>query len=264
VRLHLHEWGDPSAPTIVCVHGITAQGTRFQRLARERLTPHWHVVAPDLRGHGVSGYEPPWSLEQHLDDLLESVPADARLWVGHSFGGRLVLELAARHPERIERGVLLDPALWVPPAYALERAEDARIDHSFGSVEEAVDGRYAERSVFVAPRELVEEDYRTHLAEGDDGRLRLRFSRSAVIAAFGEMSRTPPQAPLTVPLLAARALASDVCPPVLLDAYCEVAGPLLETAELPGGHIVVWDALAETAAAIESFFAGPAARTPTQ
>jgi lipase len=211
------------------------------------------VVAPDLRGHGRSGWEPPWSLEQHLADLLESVPEDARLWVGHSFGGRLVLELAAGAPERVEGGVLLDPAIWVPPHYALERAEDMRADRSFGSVEEAVEARLAEGSVFRAPRELVEEDFRAHLARGDDGRLRLRFSRSAVIAAYGEMSRTPPQGRLAVPLLAARAVQANVCPPELLDAYRETAGERLEAAELPGGHIVMWDALSETADAIEGF-----------
>jgi lipase len=260
MRLHLHEWGDPAAPTVVCLHGITAHGGRYDRLARERLARRWHVVAPDLRGHGRSEYEPPWSLEQHLEDLLESVPPDARLWVGHSFGGRLVLELAARHPERIDRGVLLDPALWVPPHHALEQAEAARADRSYASVEEAVEARLADGSVFRAPRELVEEDFAAHLAPGDDGRLRPRYARSAVIAAWGEMSRTPPQQPLTVPLLAARAVEADVCPPVLLDAYRETAGDLLETAELPGGHIVMWDAFTETAAAIERFL-GDTART---
>jgi lipase len=168
MRLHLHEWGDPAAPVLVCVHVVTAHGARFRRLAEERLARRFRVVAPDLRGHGRSGYEPPWSLEQHLDDLLETVPADARLWVGHSFGGRLVLELAHRHPERIERGVLLDPAIWVPPPHAANEAEQARADVSYATVAEAVDARYASGSLHGAPRELVEEDFREHLDRGDD------------------------------------------------------------------------------------------------
>ena len=253
MRLHLHEWGDPGAPTLVCLHGIMAHGERYRRLAEDRLAHRFHVVAPDLRGHGRSGYEPPWSLEQHIDDLLESVPEDAQLWVGHSFGGRIVLELAHRRPERIERGILLDPPLWVPPGYALGRAEETRGDRSFATVEEAVEERLAGGTVFGAPRELVEEDYRAHLERGEDGRLRTRFSRSAVIAAWGEMARTPPQERLTVPLLVVRAVQAEVCPPPLLEAYRETVGPLLEATDVPGGHIVMWDALAETADAIESF-----------
>lgn len=217
------------------------------------------MVAPDLRGHGLSGYEPPWSLEQHLEDLLESVPEDARLWVGHSFGGRLLLELAHRSPERVDRGVLLDPALWVPPSYALEQAEAARYDRSFASVEEAVSMRLVDGTVHGAPRELLAEDFAAHLTVGADGRLRPRFSRSCVIALWSEMSRTPPQRRLEVPLLLARAVEAAVCPPVLVEAYRETVGELLETTELPGGHIVFWDALEETADAIEHFLgAAPA------
>jgi lipase len=253
MRLQFEEWGDPALPTVVCVHGITAHGRRFERLARNRLARRFHVVAPDLRGHGRSGAEPPWTIEQHLDDLLEAAPAEARLWVGHSFGGRLVLELAARRPDRIDRGVLLDPAIWVPPQHALERAEDTCRDRSFASVGEAVDARLAEGTVFSAPRALLEEDFEAHLAAADDGRLRLRCARSVVVAAYSELSRTPPQERLTVPLLVARAARSDVCPPVLVEAYRETAGDLLEATELPGGHIVMWDALDETADAIEGF-----------
>jgi lipase len=255
MRLHVHEWGDPAAPTLVCVHGITSHGARFERLALDRLAQRFHVVAPDLRGHGHSGWEPPWSIDQHLDDLLETVSGDARLWVGHSFGGRLVLELAFRRPDLVDRGVLLDPALWVPPHYALEQAEDARIDRSYASVEDAVDRRLADGTIFGAPRELLDEDFRAHLEPSPDGRLRSRFTRSAVVAAWGEMSVPPPQQPLEVPLLVASAREAEVCPPFLVEAYRETAGALLESTLLPGGHIVMWDALTETADAIERFLA---------
>ena len=99
--LQLHEWGDPGAPPVVCVHGVNAHGRRFRRLAEERLADRYRVLAPDLRGHGGSEWDPPWTIATHVHDLLETVD-DAGVrgadWVGHSFGGRLVLEwrLAAR------------------------------------------------------------------------------------------------------------------------------------------------------------------------
>jgi lipase len=250
MRLHVNEWGDPAAPTVVCLHGVTSHGLRFRRVA-ERLAGRFHVVAPDLRGHGRSEYEPPWTLEQHLEDVLETVPDDARLWVGHSFGGRLVLELAFAHPERVERGVLLDPAIWVPGRYALGGAERARTPQAWTTLDEAVEARLA--SDPGSPRALVEEDYREHLETGEDGLLRPRVCPSAVVAVWGEMARVPPQGRLRVPLLVVRALAADVCPEPLLEAYRGTAGELLEATTVPGGHIVMWDALDETVAAIESF-----------
>ena len=72
--LHTHEWGDATAPPLVCLHGVTAHGERFRRLALERWT-RFRVVAPDLRGHGRSGYEPPWGFETHVADIVETIDA---------------------------------------------------------------------------------------------------------------------------------------------------------------------------------------------
>jgi lipase len=73
MRLHVHEWGDPDAPTVVCLHGVSAHGRRFRKLAEERLAYHFRVLAPDLRGHGRSSYEPPWGIATQLADVIETV-----------------------------------------------------------------------------------------------------------------------------------------------------------------------------------------------
>src|SRR6266576_2650399 len=126
MRLHVRSWGDPEAPPLVCLHGVTGHGERFRRLAEQRWGERFHVLAPDLRGHGRSGYEPPWTISTHVADLIETVDAlgiGRADWVGHSFGGRLVLELAARDPERIRRAVLLDPAIQILPHIALAASD---------------------------------------------------------------------------------------------------------------------------------------------
>jgi pimeloyl-ACP methyl ester carboxylesterase len=86
VRLHVRTWGDPSAPRVVCLHGVQAYGGRFRRLAEERLASHYHVEAPDLRGHGLSEWSEPWTIETHVADVVETVSEPA-VWIGHSFGG---------------------------------------------------------------------------------------------------------------------------------------------------------------------------------
>src|SRR2546430_13782894 len=147
MRLHLHEWGDGDAPALVCLHGVSAHGRRFRRLAEERLARRFRVLAPDLRGHGLSGYEPPWNIATHLDDVLETVDAAGverpAAWLGHSFGARLLLELCALAPDRIERAILLDPAIQILPHVGLDFAEEAARDRSFQSAEAAIEARLA-------------------------------------------------------------------------------------------------------------------------
>jgi lipase len=251
VRLHVHEWGDPAAPALVCLHGVTSYGGRFRCLA-ERLADRYHVVAPDLRGHGRSSWEPPWDVEAHLEDVLETVPADSRVWVGHSFGGRLAAELAARDPDRVERLVLLDPALQILPHVALDMAELERADVSYASVEDAVQARYDSGRVLLAPRELVVESDRDHLDPDPDGRLRYRYCKSAVIAAWSVMA-SPPPPPARVPTLLVLGAQSWLTLDDQIAAYETALGDLLQVVTVPGGHTVYWDALAETSSALEAF-----------
>lgn len=256
--LHHVEWGDPGAPALVCLHGVNAHARRFRRLA-ERLGGRFRVVAVDLRGHGESAWEPPWDLETHLDDLHETLRAlgigDAD-WIGHSFGGRLLLELVADRPEVVRRAVLLDPAVWVPPHVALARANDERRDRAYTSPEDAVERRYAESRLRSTPRELVEEEVEAHLVRGEDGRWRYRYCQSAVVAAFGEMAKPPPPfETVQVPTLVVRGQESDVVPEVVVEVLREGI-PDLEVATVPGGHIVMWDAFEETAQALERFLDG--------
>jgi lipase len=259
VLLHVHEWGDRAAPPLVCLHGVMGHGRRFRRLVEERLADRFHVLAPDLRGHGRSRWEPPWDLATHLGDLLETVAAAgvARAsWLGHSFGGRLVLELASLEPERIERAVLLDPAVQVPPTKGLSEAERERADKSFATVEEAIEQRIETAPLHSTPRELLEEEMSEHLVRSPDGRLRYRYCQSAVVAAWSEMcTESPPFEQARVPTLVVLAERSDLVTVEQLEAWRDALGDLLDVVRVPGGHIVLWDAYEETAGAVEDFLA---------
>jgi lipase len=253
VRLHLHEWGDPAAPAVVCLHGVTSHGGRFRYLA-ERLADRYHVVAPDLRGHGRSPVEPPWDVGAHLEDVLDSVPEGARIWVGHSFGGRLAAELAARDPDRVGRLVLLDPALQVLPHVALDLAEAERGDVSYASVEDAVQARYDSGRVLRAPREMVLAAEGDHLERGPDGRLRHRYCKSAVIAAWSVMASAPPD-PADIPTLIVVGERSWLTLDEQVEAYRAALGDRVRVVTVPGGHTVYWDALDETTEALAAFLA---------
>lgn len=258
MSLTVHAWGPLHAPRVVCLHGVTMYGGHFETLAEDWLARDRRVLAPDLLGHGSSPYEPPWSIGAHLEAILEAVGREPAAWVGHSFGGRVAFELAAREPRLVERLVLLDPAIHVPPHVALFAAEHTCRDRSYTSVAEAVERRYEESVLHGAPRELVEADLRRHLVLEEDGRWRYRYSPAAVIAAYGEMAAPPPpfgavHAPTLLVLGAHSYLPYDH----LLDSHRAAAGDRLAIVTVDGGHSVLWDALEETGAAIAAFLAEP-------
>jgi lipase len=252
VTLALYEWGDPGAPRVVCLHGVRNHGRHFAPLAA-RL-PGYHVLAPDLLGHGSSPWEPPWDIPTHCDAVVETVDARQAILIGHSFGGRLAFELAARAPKLVPKLVLLDPAILLPVHVALAAAENARPTKSFVSFEELVEARYVESQLHFAPHELVVEDLAVHVETGDDGRVRYRYCQSAVVAAYGEMASPPPPFErVRVPTLLVLGERSYLPYDHLLDAHRAALGDLLEVVVVPGGHSVTWDALEETSAAIGAF-----------
>lgn len=255
MRLNLHEWGDPRAPAVVCVHGVSAHGRRFRRLAEEWLASHLRVLAPDLRGHGRSGYDPPWDVRTHLEDLLETASAagvETAAWVGHSFGGRLVVELCARAPERVESVALLDPAIQILPHVGRDFAEEAAKDRSFATADEAIEARLANGAS--TPRELLEEEAREHLVTSADGRLRWRYSPPAAVTAYSELcTQPPPPSVVRVPALLVHASQFGLVREEQRAEYAAELGEQLELVAVPGGHDVYWDAYEETAGAVESF-----------
>ena len=251
MRLHVHEWGDPVAPAVVCLHGVTGHGERFKRLAEERWTD-FHVIAPDLRGHGRSEWEPPWTIPTQLADLVETVAAlgiERADWVGHSYGGRLVLEMAAAHPELVRRAVLLDPAIQPLPGPSQHLAETELDGGVYPSAEEYIEQRLA--SSDLTRREDVEADIAQHFDTLPDGGIRRRTSQPAVVSIYGELVAPPPP-PETlrgIPTLLLYAPNFGLVRDEQIAAY----NGAVEVVAVPGMHMVMWDAFDETATAVGDF-----------
>jgi pimeloyl-ACP methyl ester carboxylesterase len=101
--------GDP----VVLLHGWGASSQSLAGVAA-CLAPAFRVLAVDLPGFGWSQAPPvAWGTGDYADHvrrLLDEIRiADAAL-LGHSFGGRIAIRLATRHPERVERLVLVASA----------------------------------------------------------------------------------------------------------------------------------------------------------
>jgi len=253
MKLHTYEWGDPESPLVVCLHGVTGHGLRFRKLAEERLANRFHVVAADLRGHGHSTWDEPWDLATHVADLLETFEQPA-YWIGHSFGGRLTMQVAAARPELVRRAVLLDPAIFLPSPHSHQLAAEALQQESYDSVDEAVEARIVRSGLAHTPREILEEEFAHHAFVADDGRLHLRYSARTVSDAYLEMGTPPPPfETLGVPSLVVVGALSVVVLAGQLELYRRALGDLMTVEVVPGGHSVLWDAFDETAAAIDAF-----------
>lgn len=250
--LHVSEWGDPQGEPLVCLHGVTGYAAVFQRLAEERWSDR-RVLAFDLRGHGRSGWDPPWTFATHVEDLAqttEELGLSTADWIGHSFGGRLVLELAAVHPHLVRRAALLDPAIQLLPHVALAVADLERREPVYGSAEEYVEERLL---VYPAsPRAAIEHEAAQHLELQRDGSLRRRTCQAAAVSIYGELASAPPApSTLAAETLLLYAPAYGLVRPDQVEAYQAAMGDRLRVVEVPGLHIVQWDAFDEVAAAVE-------------
>lgn len=250
-------WGSAGGECVVCVHGIGQHGGIFAELGERLAQRGHHVVALDIRGHGDSGREPPWDVGTHVADIfetLDSLGVERPTWVGHSFGGRVVVTAVARAPQRARRLVLLDPAIQVPAEAALQSAEVERLDWSFATPEGAVNALLSSGRTTAAPHDVVTAFVEDDLRKGPDGRLRFSFSPGAVVVAWSEMVLLAPpiaQVPTLgirpeVPLFPAAAQAQA-------HRYRESLGDLVTEVTVPNGHNLLWEAPAETISAIEDF-----------
>jgi len=254
--LHQHRFGDPDGEPLFAVHGITAHGRRYRRLGEEGW-PERHTVAVDLRGHGRSLSDGPWSIAQHVSDLEDTL--DALGWgqvdvIGHSYGGPITMELLRRAPERVRRLVLLDPAFGFDGAAATESALRTIADPGFASVEDATIARNAGLGEGIHP--AVPEEVAEHLVAGVDGRFRWRYHKPAVITGWGEVCYPlPAQAPMADVLVVVADRADFVTAEVEAGLRA-LFGDALTVVHLDSGHLVYWEAFEATAAAVRAFLAG--------
>lgn len=117
VKLHCHVKGD-GAPLLL-LHGISDNGLCWGRTA-DALAENYLVYALDLRGHGESDAPPSgYSYADNAADAVELLRARGHanaIVMGHSYGGRISMVLAAQFPDAVTKLILVDPPLMDPPA----------------------------------------------------------------------------------------------------------------------------------------------------
>jgi esterase len=122
---------------MLVLHGLLGSARNWLSTGRD-MAKHFHVLAPDARNHGKSPHAPEMNYDVMVADLLAWMDAQGlarATMVGHSMGGKTAMLLACRHPERVERLVVVDIA---PKDYgwAAHRAEfSAMAELDLGSLQ---------------------------------------------------------------------------------------------------------------------------------
>ncbi len=190
-----HPGGEPA---LVLLPGLSATAPIFEDLIVAGLAPRFRAVAADLRGRGQSdgppaGLDPAspaagYTMAEHAADVVRLVDALGLrrvVLVGHSFGGMLALYMAAHHPQRFRRIVVLDAAIAVatPATRDLLRPMLARLGAEVPSWD----------AYLAAVRQLpylqdrwdpgLERYFRNYVRIGPDGKVRQLVQPEAIQAA---------------------------------------------------------------------------------
>ena len=124
LRLHYVDWGNPDAPPLLLVHGGRDHCRNWDWVAQE-LRHDYHIIAPDLRGHGDSQWMIGGSYNQvdyvyDIAQLVHQKKMQPLTIIGHSLGGSVSVLYTGLYPETVSKLISIE-GMGPPPAMVEER-----------------------------------------------------------------------------------------------------------------------------------------------
>jgi len=135
LRLHYVDWGNGGRRPLLLIHGGRDHCRNWDWTAAA-LREHWHVIAPDLRGHGDSQWSPDgsYTMAGYIYDLAQLIHQQRLAPVtiiAHSLGGNIALRYAGVYPETVARLVAIE---------GLGPSSRALAEHGGKTIVERMDG----------------------------------------------------------------------------------------------------------------------------
>ncbi len=150
LELAYHTWGEASRPAIVLLHGYQDHGLSYSRVANQ-LADEYYLIAPDLRGHGRSGWVGDggeYYFYDYVHDVLrlvEHLELQTLALVGHSMGGNVATFTSSLLKERVTSVVLLEGMGFEP--HNLADTVNRLVRWSSTLKREEIDGDRAQRKL---------------------------------------------------------------------------------------------------------------------
>lgn len=262
LKLHYEQWGTGER-IVMCLHGTSLHGHVWEWLA-ERLPPGLRIIGLDQRSHGSSDRAKPGEhtvdyYTADLEGVADALGIKKMSLVGSSLGSRVALQYAARHPDRVERMVLLDLSFEMPKS-ASDEMIHAHVTRPrrFASMEAAV----AFSKTLPQRRRFTDAVHRRTLA-GDlktnpDGSLEWRYDRDAAIETLSVAARDmwDDVRRVEAPVLILRGELSDVLLPQSAARMTREFKNARVTVIPGSGHSIWGDNPDATAGAIRTFLDG--------
>ncbi|MEB3416018.1 alpha/beta hydrolase [Alteriqipengyuania sp. WL0013] len=131
-RLHYADWGNPDAPPLILQHGGRDHCRSWDWVAEE-LREDWHVICPDLRGHGDSewtntGHYPMTAYLYDFAQLIHQLELAPVTIVAHSLGGNIAMRYAGMYPDNVRKLVAIE-GLGPSPKMQAKMAEKPWYEH---------------------------------------------------------------------------------------------------------------------------------------
>ncbi len=182
LRLHYFEWGDPAGRPVVLMHGLRDYAYYWQDCAN-RLLSEFHILAPDIRGHGESEQAPGgylvWALASDLAGFVDKMGLERFDLVGLSLGSRVSMAYARENSLRLKHLALCDmgPQMARVGAVGLKQDMTSKSDRPPSSFTlEAARSFYREQWPSLDERS-IERLIQNSLIQGDDGQYSNRYDR---------------------------------------------------------------------------------------
>ncbi len=112
LRLHYVDWGNEAAPPLLMIHGGRDHCRNWDWVA-ERLRDRYHIIAPDLRGHGDSAWAVGASYSEinyvyDIAQLVHQRTSAPVTIIAHSMGGSIALLYAGVYPETVRKLIAIE------------------------------------------------------------------------------------------------------------------------------------------------------------